>query len=387
MSDSVNRWFVPPRDLNALVDVEIVSPINAQHLEYESATNLWKNKTPSGGGGDTKVELFENAIQIGTVARRLNMVDVDDFILAENIPNDWFDVTINRNAANGIAGLDASSKVLIAQIPDLPTLGTPPASPRQTAITNAELAGSIAFNKLVALTASRATESNGSGEIIASAILSSELASLSGVSANIQTQIDGKEPNLGFTPENVANKDAASGYAGLTAGTLLLLAQIPNLPASRTTSGKFTLPRLPIGSAFQRYRTNSGATDIENFTEEAAFEFVIDGGGSVITTGIKGHIRIPFACVITRWTLLADASGSIVIDVNRFTSLANFDADTKASITGTDTPDLVADRGDESTALTGWTTVMNQGDILEFEVDSVATIQRVTISLRVNKRG
>jgi len=144
---------------------------------------------------------------------------------------------------------------------------------------------------------------------------------------------------------------------------------------------------LPFGTAFQRKRTNAGVTAIEDFTEEAALVFVIGDAVAVISTGIKVHIRVPFDCEITRWTLLAKESGSIVIDVNRYTSMADFDSGTKASITGTDTPDLVADKGDESTALTGWTTVLNQGDILEAEVDSATTITRVTLELRVNKRG
>ena len=84
---------------------------------------------------------------------------------------------------------------------------------------------------------------------------------------------------------------------------------------------------------------------------------------------------------------MAKESGSIVMDINRYTSLANYDAGTKASITGTDIPDLVADKSDDSTALTGWTVILNEGDILEAEIDSISTITRNTCSLRVSKRG
>ena len=84
---------------------------------------------------------------------------------------------------------------------------------------------------------------------------------------------------------------------------------------------------------------------------------------------------------------MAKESGSIVIDINRYTSLANYDSGTKASITGSDTPDLVTDKADDSTALTGWTVVLNEGDILEAEVDSITTITRNTLSLRISKRG
>ena len=41
----------------------------------------------------------------------------------------------------------------------------------------------------------------------------------------------------------------------------------------------------------------------------------IDGGGSAITTGVKAYATIPYDCIIKSWTLIADTSGSIVIDV------------------------------------------------------------------------
>ncbi len=41
----------------------------------------------------------------------------------------------------------------------------------------------------------------------------------------------------------------------------------------------------------------------------------IDGGGEVIATGIKGHLRVPFSCIIDRVTLAADQVGSIQVDI------------------------------------------------------------------------
>ena len=45
---------------------------------------------------------------------------------------------------------------------------------------------------------------------------------------------------------------------------------------------------------------------------------------------------------------------------------------------------LTAQKSQDST-LTGWTTAVAAGDILAFNVDSTATITRVTISLKVEK--
>jgi hypothetical protein len=54
----------------------------------------------------------------------------------------------------------------------------------------------------------------------------------------------------------------------------------------------------------------------------STLEYVIDGAGSTITTGLKGWIEVPYACTITRATLLADQTGSIIVDIYRCTYAA-----------------------------------------------------------------
>ena len=109
--------------------------------------------------------------------------------------------------------------------------------------------------------------------------------------------------------------------------------------------------------------------------------FIIDGGGSAITTGQKGHLEIPFACTITQATLLADQSGSIVIDIWKDT-YANFPPIDADSITASAPPTLSSAQKSQDSTLTGWTTAIAAGDILAFNVDSVATVERVTLSLK-----
>lgn len=67
-------------------------------------------------------------------------------------------------------------------------------------------------------------------------VSSAEFQFINSVTSNVQTQIDGKQASLGFTPENSANKDAASGYAGLTAGSLLKTAEFPAFTGDATSS-------------------------------------------------------------------------------------------------------------------------------------------------------
>jgi hypothetical protein len=112
--------------------------------------------------------------------------------------------------------------------------------------------------------------------------------------------------------------------------------------------------------------------------------FIIDGGGSAITTGQKGHLEIPFKCEIERVTLLADQVGSVVIDIWKDT-YANFPPTSANSICGGNKPTISNARKYQDSTLTGWTKTINAGDILAFNVDSVSTITRLTISLKVKK--
>lgn len=116
----------------------------------------------------------------------------------------------------------------------------------------------------------------------------------------------------------------------------------------------------------------------------AVISFVIDGGGSAITTGVKGDLEIPFACTITQATLLADQSGSIVVNIWK-DSYGNFAPTVADKITASAPPTISSAIKSQDSTLTGWTTTISAGDILRFNVDSISTIQRVTLSLKVTR--
>jgi hypothetical protein len=117
-----------------------------------------------------------------------------------------------------------------------------------------------------------------------------------------------------------------------------------------------------------------------------AIGLIIDGGGSVITTGVKGFLRVPFGCTITGVALLStDASataGSIVIDIWKDT-FANYPPTVADTITASAKPTLSSANKSEDTTLTGWMTAIAAGDVLGFTVDSAATVTRVLLTLTV----
>lgn len=109
--------------------------------------------------------------------------------------------------------------------------------------------------------------------------------------------------------------------------------------------------------------------------------YVIDGGGAAITTGVKGDLPIPFACTILEAELLADQAGSIVIDIWKDT-YANYPPTVADTITASAKPTLSAASKSLDNTLTAWTTSVAAGDVLRFNVDSAATVTRVTIALK-----
>jgi hypothetical protein len=117
---------------------------------------------------------------------------------------------------------------------------------------------------------------------------------------------------------------------------------------------------------------------------DGTITFIIDGGGSVITTGLKGYLEIPFGCTITKWTVLNDVSGSITIDIWKDT-YANYPPTVADTITGSAKPLTTTATKGQSSTLTGWTTSISSGDILAFNVDSVTSVTKATISLSVSK--
>lgn len=112
--------------------------------------------------------------------------------------------------------------------------------------------------------------------------------------------------------------------------------------------------------------------------KSACITLTVDGSGTVITTGQKGYIQIPWAMTITSWSLVADTPGDIVIDVWAETGAKPDDSD---SITGGNEPELSTDDFVEGGSVSGWTTAIAANDWVGFNVDSVATVTRVTLQL------
>lgn len=118
--------------------------------------------------------------------------------------------------------------------------------------------------------------------------------------------------------------------------------------------------------------------------QTASFGITIDGGGSVITTGVKGYVTIPYNCTITGWTVIADVSGSLVVDVWK-DSYANYPPTSLDSIAGSQKPTLSSSAKNQNLNVTAWSTSVNAGDVIGFSVESATSVKRVHLSINITK--
>lgn len=214
--------------------------------------------------------------------------------------------------------------------------------------------------------------------------------------------------------QSLGEKNQPSGYAGLDADSLLDPAQVAagtltdgHVPTVQpdgslayeapggagytdplTTRGDLVYrdasvtTRLPIGAA-GRHLVSDG-TDAAWVADYASIIVIIDGGGSAPSTGVKADVSVPFACEVVRARLLADTSGDAVVDVWR-DSYASFPPTVADSITAAAKPTLSGAAKSSDITLTGWSKALAEGDTLRFNLDSIATITRLMVELRVRK--
>jgi len=168
-----------------------------------------------------------------------------------------------------------------------------------------------------------------------------------------------------FTQLQVTNVNLTDGH--------ILVGNSSNIAADVAMSGDVTI-------------SDAGVTTIGAATVTAAklasnliiddFGITIDGGGAVPGTGSKGFITIPYSGTITNWYLAADQAGSCVIDVKISGS----------SIIGTGNKPTLSSVQTGNAAVSGWTsTSISAGDIIEFNLNSVTTITRVNLVIKLNR--
>lgn len=119
--------------------------------------------------------------------------------------------------------------------------------------------------------------------------------------------------------------------------------------------------------------TNTAANGLKYITLQVK-------SSTVVTTGNKGNVIIPYNGTITRWYLNTDVNATVTVDLWKRNGANPNIGDT---ITGSAQPALSAANYGTSTTLTGWTTAVAVGDKLELDIvaNDLATYIQIIIEI------
>ncbi len=141
--------------------------------------------------------------------------------------------------------------------------------------------------------------------------------------------------------------------------------------------------------------TDGGSGDITitaSTSSAGVIGITLNGGLTTPSTGVSGMIQIPWNATITGWSVLANVSGSLAVHISRKTSSA---PPSNPSIPNTTTDKISASApitlssaqsaSGGSSAISTWTTSLNQWDVILFNLVSVSTLNSATVTLYVTK--
>lgn len=110
----------------------------------------------------------------------------------------------------------------------------------------------------------------------------------------------------------------------------------------------------------------------------------LDGGGSALTAGTQRAVAIKYPCTIVGWTLLADQSGSLVLDLWA-SDYASYPPTVGNTITASSKPTLSSATHNADIQLVGWKRGVKPGDTLMCHIDSASTVTWATLALQLWK--
>ena len=174
-----------------------------------------------------------------------------------------------------------------------------------------------------------------------------------------------------FTASTLTGGGTATTLSGGGVDTTVDLGTVINVTVNNGTT------YIPVPGA-QGIQGIAGPPGVAVGSAFGSFEYIIDGGGSVPGTGLRGTIQIPTNCTITGWSLIADAAGSAVIDVLK-SNFATFPSN--ASICGSDKPTLASSIKQANLTPVAWSTSLAQGDVVQFNLVSVTTCLRLCLTI------
>ena len=201
---------------------------------------------------------------------------------------------------------------------------------------------------------------------------------------------DGTTMSTAFTTPLKSKLDAIEASADVTDATnvtsagalmdseLASIADVKALDQSVVSGASPTFGTANFTDASnKRLMTDAQESKLDGITQVDTWGVVVDGAGSIVTVGPKGHRFIPYACTITNVVLVGDTSGTADFHVYR---------DSNFTLSGTTLGGISLGGGQTLASITGFTTGLVENDMLEFKITgSPENITRLSLFIEVEK--
>ncbi len=393
--------------LSALNDVYIPTPANGQVLTYSSVLQKWTTGSPASASGQTGYygSFYDTTAQILTGVNQAKRLDIADTFEANGVS-----LSSNKIVFNNIGTYEIIFSIQYkntsanqhdiyiwfrkngVDVPDSSSVFTIPA--RKNENIPAQL---IAVTPFIATLAA-----NDFIEIY---------WHCNDTAVTVETFTTHANPTIPDTPgviitvkqvTNVQLVPTVGAYLPLSGGTVTGVLSTTNvIYASGGNSNQWNSTYSTVAS-YSATTWNYQGTDIKALTgnwqntyttvssnsatwgsgAKTAIGITIDGAGSAITTGDKGSISIPYNAILNNVTMIADVSGVCVIDILK----SNFSTyPTSSSICSTSKPTISGAIKSIDSTLSSWTTNIQNGDILDFQVLSASGITKLNLTIGATK--
>ena len=134
------------------------------------------------------------------------------------------------------------------------------------------------------------------------------------------------------------------------------------------------------------YLTYNGVAIATTITN--SFGIHLDGGGLVLATGLAGYSTIVNGGTIQSCVMLADQTGSAIVDIWRCT-YGQFDAGSTHPVAGdkitATAPPTIISALKSTNALTGWNLSVTNGDVIAWSVTACTNITKLDISVTTTR--
>lgn len=172
------------------------------------------------------------------------------------------------------------------------------------------------------------------------------------------------------------------GVQGLSSSSTAVTSILPF-----TASGTSTFTgNMTVNGTTTTFGAGAAAGFQAGLASSVTFGININNGSAVIAAGNKGQIGpIPYPMTVASWTVIAEQSGSIVIDVLR----ANNGVPSASIVGGGGNKPTLSSSQYATAAPSSWTsTSLVANDILDFSVTGTPSgVQQCTVSLKCTRTG